>query len=221
VPGRLVPTALVVASPRPNVYGLAAWRDGLFEVQDEASQLAGALVAARPGEQLLDRCAGAGGKTLQLAAEVGPTGSVCACDPDAARLRRLTERARRAGAELIARACGAEPPAGADYDAALVDAPCSELGALRRGPDLRFHLDPAGFAPLPRLQRELLGRTASLVRPGGRLVYATCTFRREEDEDVAEAFERAHPGFAREAWARTWPHRDGTDGFFVARWRRA
>ncbi|GEJ58190.1 RsmB/NOP family class I SAM-dependent RNA methyltransferase [Anaeromyxobacter diazotrophicus] len=219
-PGRLAPSALLVTSPRPNVYGLAAWREGLLEVQDEASQLAGALVEARPGEELLDLCAGAGGKTLLLAAAVAPGGAVDACDLDPERLRRLSERARRAGAGELVRVAGAAPPAGATYDAALVDAPCSELGALRRGPDQRFRLDPAAFAPLPGLQLGLLARAAVRVRPGGRLVYATCTFRREENEEVAEAFERAHPAFAREAWRRTWPHRDGADAFFVARWRR-
>jgi len=218
--GRLVPSALLVTSPRPNVYGLAAWREGLLEVQDEASQLAGALVDARPGESLLDLCAGAGGKTLLLAAAVGPGGSVCACDVDAERLRRLDTRARRAGAAHLVRVCGGAPPPDASFDAALVDAPCSELGALRRGPDLRFRIDPATLAPLPFLQRELLARAAARVRPGGRLVYATCTFRREEDEEVAEAFEGSHPGFTREVWTRTWPHRDGADAFFVARWRR-
>jgi len=218
--GRLVPSALVVTSPRPNIYGLAAWREGLLEVQDEASQLAGALVEARPGQAILDLCAGAGGKTLSLAAGVAPGGAVCACDLDAERLRRLSERAQRAGAERLVRTAGGEPPPGATFDAALVDAPCSELGALRRGPDLRFRVDPGSFAALPALQQELLGRAAARLRPGGRLVYATCTFRREEDEEVAEAFEREHPSFTRDACRRTWPHRDGADAFFVARWRR-
>jgi 16S rRNA (cytosine967-C5)-methyltransferase len=117
-------------------------------------------------------------------------------------------------------------------DAALVDAPCSELGTLRRGPDLRFRLAPAAFEALPALQLELLARAAACVRPGGRLVYATCTFRGEEDEAVALAFERAHPGFRRvrpgcgaavvtpEGFVRTWPHRHGADAFFAAVWER-
>ena len=109
-----------------------------------------------------------------------------------------------------------------------MDAPCSELGALRRGPDLRWRIDPAALPGLPALQREILARTARHVRPGGRLVYATCTFRREENEDVAVAFERSHPEYVRvppatdpstvtaEGFVRTWPHRHGTDGFFAA-----
>lgn len=231
-PGPLAPSCLVVTSPRPNVYGLAAHREGLVEVQDEGSQLLGALVGARPGESVLDACAGAGGKTLLLAAEVGPAGSVHAVDPDLARLERLRVRAARAGAAGIVAVDGATPPDGLRVDRALVDAPCSELGALRRGPDLRWRLDPAAFAPLPPLQLEILERAAACVKPGGRLVYATCTFRRAEDEEVALAFERAHPEWSRmvpgadaavitaEGFVRTWPHQHGTDGFFAAVWER-
>lgn len=226
--GGLVASALVVTSGRPNVYGLRAHRDGLFEVQDEGSQLVGALVGARPGEAVLDLCAGAGGKALQLAAAVGPTGTVHATDVDAGRLDRLRARARRAGASGIVRVHGASPPPALAVDRALVDAPCSELGALRRGPDQRFRLDPGWFDRLPPLQLALLARAARYVRPGGRLVYATCTFRREEDEEVALAFESAHPEFARAApaqppggFVRTWPHREGCDGFFAASWARA
>ncbi len=118
-------------------------------------------------------------------------------------------------------------------DRALVDAPCSELGALRRGPDLRWRMDPSAFGALPARQGEILARAAAGVRAGGRLVYATCTFRAEEDEGVAVEFERAHPGFRRiqpalagealtpEGFVRTWPHRHGTDGFFAAVWEKA
>ncbi|HYS79739.1 MAG TPA: RsmB/NOP family class I SAM-dependent RNA methyltransferase, partial [Anaeromyxobacteraceae bacterium] len=220
-PGRLVPGALVVTSARPNVYGLAAFREALFEVQDEASQLAGGLVAAQPGATVLDACAGAGGKALQLAAAVGPGGAVHATDPDLDRLERLRARAARAGAGAIVRLHGAAAPPELQVDAALVDAPCSELGALRRGPDRRFHLDPAAFDAFPPLQLRILAAAAGHVRPGGRLVYATCTIRREEDEEVAQAFEEEHPTFARDGgFQRTWPHRGGCDGFFVARWRR-
>lgn len=228
--GRLVPSCLVV-SGRANVYGLAAHRDGLLEVQDEGSQLVGMLLEAGPGELVLDACAGAGGKALLLAAAVGPSGRVHAADPDRERLARLRARAARAGAgEIIVAGQPLGPPG--TVDRALVDAPCSELGALRRGPDLRWRTDPATFEPLPALQGEILASAATAVRAGGRLVYATCTFRAEENEGVALAFERAHPAFrrvlpglAREArspdgFARTWPHRHGTDGFFMARFRR-
>lgn len=230
-PGRFAPDALVVTSPRPNLYGLASHRAGLFELQDEGSQLVGALAGA-PGETVLDLCAGAGGKTLQLAAQVGPGGRVHAADPDAERLDRLRVRAARAGAGNVV-VHGASPPDGLLADAVLVDAPCSELGPLRRGPDLRWRLDPAGFAALPALQHALLAQAASHVRPGGRLVYATCTFRREEDEEVARRFERDHAAFrriliqincpcrTRAGDLRTWPHAGGLDGFYAAVYERA
>jgi len=231
-PGSLAPEALIVEGERPNVYGLEAFRAGLLEVQDEGSQLLGTALGARPGEVVLDACAGAGGKALLLAAEVGPAGRVHAADPDLARLARLRTRAVRAGVADAVVVEGPATPPGLEVDRALVDAPCSELGALRRGPDLRWRIDPAAFAALPPLQEELLGRAARHVRPGGRLVYATCTFREEEDEAVARAFERTHPGFVRvvppvppaalgpDGFLRTWPHRHGTDAFFAAAWDR-
>ncbi|HET7823966.1 MAG TPA: RsmB/NOP family class I SAM-dependent RNA methyltransferase, partial [Anaeromyxobacter sp.] len=231
-PGAHAGACLVVTSSRPNVYGLAAHRAGLFEVQDEASQLAGAAVGARAGEEVLDLCAGAGGKTLLLACAVGAGGRVHAADPDPERLARLRLRTARAGAGAIVAVHGAEPPAALAADRVLVDAPCSELGALRRGPDVRWRLDPARFAGLPALQLAILSRAARHVRPGGVLGYATCTFRRAENEEVALAFEAAEPGFERVAahapaavrtadgFLRTWPHRHGTDAFFAAVWRR-
>jgi 16S rRNA (cytosine967-C5)-methyltransferase len=216
---RLAPDGLEVLSPRPNLLALPSFREGLLEVQDEGSQLLGEAVGALPGETILDLCAGAGGKTLQLAAAVGPAGRVHACDPDAARLSRLRSRATRAGAEATVHGPGAPP--GLLVDRVLVDAPCSELGALRRGPDQRFRIDPASFEALPALQLGILERAAAHVRPGGRLVYATCTLRREEDEEVAGAFEGRRTDFTRsEPFLRLWPHRHGTDGFFAAAWTR-
>jgi 16S rRNA (cytosine967-C5)-methyltransferase len=229
-PGRLAPACLLVESPRPNLLTLPSFREGLFEVQDEASQLVAALVGARPGDSVLDACAGAGGKTLALAAAVGGSGRVHAADPDEGRLARLRVRAARAGACGLVEVHGAAAPPDLLVDGALVDAPCSELGALRRGPDLRWRIDPASFAALPALQLEILEAAAAHVRPGGRLVYATCTFRREEDEEIALRFERAHPAWRRaaaavdpsvvtaEGFVRTWPHRDGSDAFFASIW---
>lgn len=230
--GRFAPACLRVSTPRPNLVGTRAWRDGLFEAQDEGSQLLGSAVGARPGETVLDLCAGAGGKTLQLAADVGSSGRVHACDLDAARLARLATRARNAGATEIVRVEGAGPPASLRVDRAIVDAPCSELGPLRRGPDLRFRIDPATFLELPRIQLELLSRAAQHVKAGGTLVYATCTLRREENEEVASAFERDHVGWRRVApeldplllddrgALHAWPHAHGTDAVFAVAWRR-
>ena len=225
-PTRLATDGLEVRTPRPNLLALPSFREGLFEVQDEGSQLLGETVGARPGEVVLDLCAGAGGKALQLAAAVGPEGEVHACDPDASRLDRLRTRASRAGARVVLH--GATPPPDLRADRVLVDAPCSELGALRRGPDQRFRIDPGTFPALPALQLAILEVAARHVRPGGRLVYATCTFRREEDDEVALAFGAAHPDFTDsdtfpgatdpDGRLRLWPHRHGTDGFFAAAW---
>jgi len=222
------PDGLTVLSPRPNLLALPSVREGLLEVQDEGSQLLGESVGARPGDRVLDLCAGAGGKTLQLAAAVGPGGAVHACDPDGSRLVRLRERAARAGAAVEVH--GGEPPADLLADRVLVDAPCSELGALRRGPDRRFRVDPSTFASLPALQLRILERAAGHVRPGGRLIYATCTLRHEENEEVDRAFGArrndftpgdALPGHSGdEGFLRLWPHRHGTDGFFAAAWER-
>ena len=229
--GALAPHALLVQSERPNLFGSAAWRDGLFEVQDEGSQLLAAIVGSRRGEEVLDLCAGAGGKTLALAADVGPEGRVHAANPDGDRLRRLHDRTGRAGAANVS-VHGATPPTGLAVDRVLVDAPCSELGTLRRGPDLRWRLDPASLRDLPKLQLALCERATAHVRPGGTLVYATCTFRREEDEEVALAFEVRNPAFERvrpaaptdcvtpDGFLRTWPHRQGCDAFFAAAWER-
>ena len=202
--------ALVVDTPQANLFGCDAWREGRFEVQDEGSQLLGELVEAQPGETVLDLCAGAGGKSLLLAAQGA---HVFAYDIDEEKLTQLRARARRAQAERHIDVV-AQPRAA---DRVLVDAPCSELGALRRGPDMRWRLQPD--PTLPATQGALLETAAPLARK--RLVYATCTLARAENEAVAEAFEAAHGEFrrARPFW-RTLPHTDGTDGFFAAIWDR-
>ncbi len=195
----------------PNLFGSQAWRDGLFEPQDEGSQLVGLLVEPLAGETVLDLCAGAGGKSLLLAAEGA---RVLAHDPDRARTSRLRTRAARAHAqERIA-----VVPAPVAADRVLVDAPCSELGTLRRGPDARWRIDPARFASLPALQRQLLETAAALARE--RIVYATCTVRRAENEEVAAAFEQGHPELRRARTLRLLPHLEGTDGFFAVAWDR-
>jgi 16S rRNA (cytosine967-C5)-methyltransferase len=227
-PGALSPLALHIVGPRPNLYGLASLREGFFEVQDEGSQLLGLLVEARPGETVLDLCAGAGGKTLQLGAAMEDRGRLLAYDVDAERLDRLLQRCSRAGLShvQVLRA----PPEGVLADRVLVDAPCSELGSLRRGPDSRFRIEPSVLVELPRVQRDLLARARRLVRPGGRLVYATCTLNRAENEEVVLGFLRDAPEFrpvvpgagwldpscVREGFLFCAPHLHGTDGFFAA-----
>lgn len=229
-PCKFAPDGLRVLSHRPNLWASPALRSGRFEVQDEGSQLLGELLELKAGESALDVCAGAGGKSLQLAA-AGAEKIVCT-DPDLSRLQRLRARAKRANATRIEVVESIAPDA--QFDRVLVDAPCSELGALRRGPDVRFRIDRRSIETLPELQQQILQSAAKHVRPGGRLVYATCTLRREENEAVAIAFEQAWSGFARirpcassldESFFRAGffkclPHLHGTDGFFAASWIR-
>jgi 16S rRNA (cytosine967-C5)-methyltransferase len=204
-PATRAANALIVTTPQANLYGSECWRRGWFEAQDEGSQLVGELALDK---SVLDLCAGAGGKSLLLAA-MGA--QVIAHDPNRGRLTRLRVRAERAGAQIDI--AGAPLPA----DTVLVDAPCSELGILRRGPDARWLIDPGSFPALESLQRELLQTAARLARK--RIVYATCTLRREENEDVALSLDskdwrRVDPFF------RWLPHLHGTDGFFAAVWER-
>jgi 16S rRNA (cytosine967-C5)-methyltransferase len=226
---------------RPNVFGSRAWREGRFEVQDEGSQLIVGLCAPRPGERCVDFCAGAGGKTLALAALMGDRGELLALDVDRQRVADQQPRLARAGVTCVRSRvidpAGALPPEAADADLVLVDAPCSSLGTLRRGPDARWRTTPEKVETFPALQLEILGRAATLVGRAGRLVYATCTLNAAENERVAGSFEAAHPEFRRTPVAellgaatadrlgavdRLWlaPHLHGTDGFFAVHWRR-
>ncbi|MEW5743068.1 MAG: RsmB/NOP family class I SAM-dependent RNA methyltransferase, partial [Myxococcota bacterium] len=223
-PGLYAPDCLVLTTPRPNVYALSAALPGHFEVQDEGSQLLAHLLGASEGAHVLDLCAGAGGKSLHLASLVGPTGKVHATDIDLARLERLRHRASKAGVTITIH--GASPPDELRVPFVLVDAPCSELGALRRGPDLRWRLDPRDFHRFPSLQTDLLRRGLHHLAPGGRLVYATCTLRPEENEAVVDAVLSADVRLVRpdipnelldaRGFLRLFPHRHGTDGFFAA-----
>lgn len=212
-----------------------AYREGLIEVQDCGSQLACEAVGARPGEIVIDLCAGAGGKTLALAAAMGNQGTLIAADTDRARLARLTPRAERAGA-LVAETVLLDPGREMEKlsawlgraDAVLVDAPCSGTGTWRRNPEARWRLDVASLDRLTALQRHLLEVAERLVRSGGRLVYVTCSLLDEEGAGQAAAFLAARSGWHAEPSAlplgqprgpglRLSPLRDGTDGFFIAR----
>lgn len=225
---------------RPALGTLPAFKDGLVEIQDEGSQLVALLADAKPGQWVIDYCAGAGGKTLALAADMNNKGRLIASDISEKRLERAVTRLRRAGVHNVERrALGAENAGWfkrqvGKFDRVLVDAPCSGTGTWRRNPDMKWRIGPADVAELTVKQREILDSAAKLVKPGGRLIYATCSLLPEENEGSVAAFLATHPEFTvkpvTEIWAervttpcpapgpylRLTPHRHGTDGFFTA-----
>ncbi len=219
---------------------LTAFRDGWVEVQDEGSQLAALLTDARPGEAVVDFCAGAGGKTLALAAQMQNKGRLLACDVSQGRVDRAQDRLRRAGVHNVRK----QVLSGEDdkwvkrhaksFNRVLVDAPCTGTGTWRRNPDAKWRLTPERLDDLTALQSRVLASAARLVLPGGRLVYATCSLLPDENDARIDAFLATHPDFTvmpiAEVWAavlgtpcpvegpylRLTPARHGTDGFFVA-----
>jgi 16S rRNA (cytosine967-C5)-methyltransferase len=218
------------------VEATAAWKSGLVEVQDEGSQLLSLACAAAPGMRVIDLCAGAGGKTLALAAEMGDQGRIVACDTDRGRLSRMPPRLVRAGVTIVEsllldpnRERDALAPYRQEADLVLVDAPCSGTGTWRRNPETRWRLTADRLERLIKLQSHLLDLAAELVRPEGVLVYAVCSLLAEEGRDQAEALtqrsslvpEALPIGAGRPSGPGCvlTPGHDGTDGFFVARWR--
>lgn len=222
---------------RRPLFNLPAFKDGLFELQDEASQLVGHLVAPQPGERVLDLCAGAGGKTLQLGALMGSKGSLMATDISAKRLERMTPRMRRAGLSNVRPVAitGMSDThlkrAKGTFDRILIDAPCSGTGTWRRNPDLKWR--PLNLDELNQTQAELLQDAVRLLKPGGRIVYATCSILPEENERIVEQFLANNPEFRLHSavdilagqdikvpgvgeMMRLDPARHGTDGFFAA-----
>ena len=242
-PTPLSPTGLRLRQRVP-LGSLAAFKEGLVEVQDESSQIAALLADARPGMRVVDFCAGAGGKTLALAAGMANRGKLVACEVSAWRLERSARRLRRAGVGNVERrTLTGERDQWVkrhkqSFDRVFVDVPCLGTGTWRRNPDAKWRARPEDLAELVERQQQILRSAARLVRPGGRLLYATCSLLREEDEAQAEAFLAAEQEFspfpAAQAWAATiggaspggedylrlTPARHGTDGFFVAIFER-
>jgi len=243
-PTRLSPLGLRVKG-RPAMPLTQAFKDGWVEIQDEGSQLVALIVGAKPGHQVVDFCAGAGGKTLAVAATMENKGRVTACDVLANRLKRATERFRRAGLHNIE----THPLTGERdpwvkrhkrmFDRVLVDAPCSGTGTWRRNPDARRRQLGPGLTELLPMQASILDSASRLVKPGGRLVYATCSLLPEENEDQIATFLATHPDFTVKPAAEIWeelgvtgipidgaylrlsPGRNDTDGFFAAALTRA
>ena len=206
---------------RGALFGMRAFRDGWFEMQDEGSQLVAQLVQAKPGEKGIDFCAGAGGKTLALAAQMENRGRILAWDVSGKRLGQMKPRLGRAGVSNVqAKVIKSERDNvvkrhrdSADW--VLLDVPCSGTGTWRRNPDLRRRTTQADLGELKQLQKAILESAARLVKAGGRLVYATCSILPEENEVQVSEFTDRHPDFILEnPTLRLYPHVDGTDGFF-------
>jgi 16S rRNA (cytosine967-C5)-methyltransferase len=233
----------------PGIHAEEDFIKGLIEVQDEGSQLAALLSAAKPGEQVIDLCAGAGGKTLALAAQMQGKGRLIATDRDKRQLAPIYERLSRAGVHN----CEVRPPKGegdglgdirASADLVLIDAPCTGTGTWRRNPDAKWRMRPGALEIRLKDQVEVLDRAATLVKPGGRIAYITCSVLRPENSDQVSGFLARHPQFSPVPPAQTvsaladkaeafraailqsaegllmTPRRAGTDGFFVSvlRW---
>lgn len=220
---------------------IPGFHEGLFQVQGEASQLVAYLLSPMPGERILDACAAPGGKTTHLAELMGDSGHLTALDMSESGLEKIRENAARLGLssigiarsdvtqELVGALCG-------PYDRILIDAPCSGLGTLRSHPEIKWHRAKSDIDRLGRLQSRIVNRLASSLKPGGVLVYSTCTLMRAENEQVAQSFLERHREFeledaagylpeqartlVRGSYFMALPHRHNTDGFFAARMRK-
>jgi 16S rRNA (cytosine967-C5)-methyltransferase len=236
---------------KPALNRLDAFARGAVEVQDEGSQLLAVLLDARRGEMVVDFCAGAGGKTLAIGAAMRNTGRLYAFDTSAHRLDALKPRLARSKLSNVHPAAIAHERderikrLAGKIDRVIVDAPCSGLGTLRRNPDLKWRQSPQSVQEMTVKQGAILASAARLIKPGGRLVYATCSLLPQENESIAQAFGAEHPEFQPLAagqvlaqlkveaaarlcsggeggmdYLRLWPHRHATDGFFAALWAR-
>jgi 16S rRNA (cytosine967-C5)-methyltransferase len=256
-PTVISPVGVILEKCGP-VTSLPGFQDGEFYVEDEAAQLIPPLLDPQPGEQILDACAAPGGKTTHLAELMKNRGHILAMDRQQARLDRLQDNCRRLGVTIVMPAIGdarmplaplskfgkgggraSRPTAtpGGSFDRILLDAPCSGLGVLRRHPEAKWNKHQAMFARHHNLQKKILDAVAAVLRPGGVLVYSTCSTEREETEEVIQQFCRAHSGWMRESVAPWLPstalpfvtaegalstmgNRLGMDGFYAARLRK-
>ncbi len=240
-PTPISPWGLRIEGRRPVTTG-PAFQSGLVEIQDEGSQIIAALTDARPGMRVVDWCAGAGGKTLALAAAMKNRGQIVACDVSGSRLDGAVRRLRRAGVNNVERHLVVPGDKWAKrreaaFDRVLVDAPCTGTGTWRRNPDARTRLAENDLLELTRKQASILDTASTLVCPGGRLIYGTCSLLAEENEEQVSAFLSRHADFALIPLSKAWtveggtcpdgemlsltPARNGTDGFFAAVLERA
>jgi 16S rRNA (cytosine967-C5)-methyltransferase len=227
----VAPEAVVLDAPY-DVHGSRLFGDGLVMPQSRASMLVARALDPRPGERVLDLCAAPGGKTTHIAALMHGEGEVVAVEADPARAEAIAANAARLGADRVRVMVGdaAEPAFGEGFDRVLADPPCSDLGTLQSRPDARWRKTAEQVDELRRLQRRILDAAAVAVRPGGRLVYSTCTISQAENQAQMQEFLASTPNFRvcdltgwrpklarnRDRFLQTLPHRDGTDGFFIA-----
>lgn len=218
-----------------NLTALAPFREGRFLVQDGAAALVSRIAGIVPGQRVLDVCAAPGGKSFSAAFAMGNTGRILACDLHENKLTRIREGADRLGVHCVETAAADgrifRPEWQEGFDTVLVDAPCSGLGIIRKKPDIRYK-NPEDLFTLSVIQAEILNNAAAYVKPGGTLVYSTCTILPEENEQVTDAFLAEHAAFSRETFVlpdpvgrcegqlTLWPHRHGTDGFYICRMKR-
>jgi 16S rRNA (cytosine967-C5)-methyltransferase len=220
-----------------NPAALPAFREGRFFIQDGAASLVALAAGVRPGDRVVDVCAAPGGKSFGAALAMGDRGSILACDLYPNKLSRIREGAARLGIGCITAAAAdarqPRPELAGSADAVLVDAPCSGLGIIRKKPEIRYK-NPDELFALPVIQTEILRSAADIVRPGGTLLYSTCTVVPEENQQITDAFLSEHPDFTRESFTlpqpvgavpegeiTLWPQRHGTDGFYLCRMKRA
>ena len=226
----------LILSKTGNLEGLSAFQEGLFYIQDPASRLTVMAADPKPGMQVLDACAAPGGKTFASAVRMQGEGKIISCDLHPHKKKLIQAGAQRLGLDIVT-------PMTADgktfrpewenaFDLVLVDAPCSGLGVIRKKPDIRYK-DPEPLMELPAIQAAILDNAARYVRPGGVLLYSTCTVLERENEGVARAFLENHHNYKAEAFTlpgiigevgsgmiTLWPHRHGTDGFFICKLRK-
>jgi len=234
LPSKIVDGAWRISGAGGSLSELVA--EGRIYLQDEASQLVAGVLQAQPGDRVLDLCSAPGSKTTQIADTTSESATIIAGDLHEHRLRTVvyTARAHRLSSIHCVALDGlhALPLAENAFDRVLVDAPCSGTGTLRRNPEIRWRISPADIQDLSQRQKQLLSNAAATVKPGGRLVYSTCSVEIDENEDVRQAFLENNPSFRAAELpldaslmtslgaARTWPHRQGTDGFFICAFER-
>jgi len=230
-----LPQALRVVGGTGTIQKLPGFNEGWWTVQDSSAQLVSHLLDPQVGEVVIDACAAPGGKTTHIAELIGDEGKIWACDRAASRLRKLRENTQRLQLRSI-QICTGDSRNFSQFtnsaDRVLLDAPCSGLGTLHRRPDIRWRVTPATVQELSVLQRELLERASTWVKPGGTLVYATCTLHPQENEDVIQLFLAHHSHWKIEppppdsplsafstpqGWLKVWSHRHQMDGFFMVR----